>query len=340
MTSDAANETASGKPPGPTTSKEKPGVEAAAAAAKETPSPPSEMLTPMGQAIQFAEKKIRNLEKRIAKLDGYKETARRGKPLNDDQKAAVAKYDEVMQTAEFARDMVVQLKNLAADEEKAGKKKAKKDAADKAKADVRKISNVLQAQHFLDRLCKALKDAAAKEDLAEGKNGASKLTKEQIDAVFEFSRAVGDKATSDFDKSGELWNCLVESRKRKVGKSSSTFKEAMEALELTIACGYLDNLKGEEEKEERSSPESKEGGKAKKDRRKDKEQGKNKQQQQNGDVKPEPKQNNKESRRVKTPTQDKPKMPEQAKSPEKSQAKTNQMETSSRSQSRTTRRAG
>merc|ERR1719471_1509047 len=109
MTSDAANETASGKPPGPTTSKEKPGVEAAAAAAKETPSPPSEMLTPMGQAIQFAEKKIRNLEKRIAKLDGYKETARRGKPLNDDQKAAVAKYDEVMQTAEFARDIVLHL---------------------------------------------------------------------------------------------------------------------------------------------------------------------------------------------------------------------------------------
>ena len=69
-------------------------------------------------------------------MDGYKETARKGKPLNDDQKAAVAKYDEVMQTAEFAKDMVVQLKNLAAEEEKAGKKKAKKDAADRAKADV------------------------------------------------------------------------------------------------------------------------------------------------------------------------------------------------------------
>ena len=77
-------------------------------------------------------------------MDGYKETARRGKPLNDDQKAAVAKYDEVMQTAEFARDMVVQLKNLAADEEKAGKKKAKKDAADKAKADVSMLYMMLQ----------------------------------------------------------------------------------------------------------------------------------------------------------------------------------------------------
>ena len=140
---------------------------------------------------------------------------------------------------------------------------------------------MLQAQHFLDRLCKALKDAAAKEDLAEGKNGASKLTKEQIDAVFEFSRAVGDKATSDFDKSGELWNSLVEGRKQKVGKSSSsTFKDAMEALEKTIACGYLDKVvKADNEEKEDKSPEAKEGGKAKKDRRKDKEQGKNKQQQ-------------------------------------------------------------
>ena len=148
---------------------------------------------------------------------------------------------------------------------------------------VRKISNVLQAQHFLDRFCKVLKDAAAKEDFAEGKNGASKLTKEQIDAVFEFSRSVNAVAptSSDFDKTAELWNSLVECRKQKVGKSSSaTFKDAMEALERAIACGYLDKaVKADNEEKEDRSPEAKEGGKAKKDRRKDKEQGKNKQQQ-------------------------------------------------------------
>ena len=147
---------------------------------------------------------------------------------------------------------------------------------------MRKISNVLQAQHFLDRFCKVLKDAAAKEDFAEGKNGASKLTKEQIDAVFEFSRSVNAAAptSSDFDKTGELWNSLVECRKQKVGKSSATFKDAMEALERTIACGYLDKaVKADNEEKEDKSPEAKEGGKAKKDRRKDKEQGKNKQQQ-------------------------------------------------------------
>ena len=140
---------------------------------------------------------------------------------------------------------------------------------------MRKISNVLQAQRFLDRLCKVLKDTAAKEDFAEGKNGASKLTKEQIDAVFEFSRSV-NATPSEFEKTAELWNSLVECRKQKVGKSSSTFKEAMEALELTIASGYLDKVK-DEEKEDKL--EAKEGGKAKKDRKKEKEQGKNKQQQ-------------------------------------------------------------
>ena len=93
-------------------------------------------------------------------MDGYKETARRGKPLNDDQKAAVAKYDEVMQTAEFARDMVVQLKNLAADEEKAGKKKAKKDAAEKAKADVSVSSyfNGPKAMNIMFWSCHSLKE--------------------------------------------------------------------------------------------------------------------------------------------------------------------------------------
>ena len=148
---------------------------------------------------------------------------------------------------------------------------------------MRKISNVLQAQRFLGRFCKALKDdPVAKEDFAEGKNGASKLTKEQIDAVFEFSRSVNQNQppTSDFDKTAELWNSLVECRKQKMGKSSSTFKEAMEALELTIACGYLDKVKVRDEEKEDKSSEAKEGGKAKKDRRKDKEQGKNKQQQQ------------------------------------------------------------
>ena len=77
MTTSDTNNESSGKPAGTAAAlKEKPGTVsegAAAAVVKETASPPSEMLTPMGQAIQFAEKKIRNLEKRIvsAKKDDF-----------------------------------------------------------------------------------------------------------------------------------------------------------------------------------------------------------------------------------------------------------------------------
>ena len=52
--------------------------------------PENNMVT---QALAIVEKKVRNLEKRKGELDGYQEDKRRGKELNEDQKAAVAKYD-------------------------------------------------------------------------------------------------------------------------------------------------------------------------------------------------------------------------------------------------------
>merc|ERR1712029_1311467 len=79
-------------------------------------------------AVQTVEKKVRNLEKRKGKLDGYREDNRKGKELTQDQKAAIAKYDEVMQNLEFARDLQNQFRNFLADEERQKKKQAKKEA--------------------------------------------------------------------------------------------------------------------------------------------------------------------------------------------------------------------
>lgn len=80
------------------------------------------------------------------KLDVYRENARRGKDLNEDQKNAIAKYDEVMQNLDFARELSGQFKTLAVDEEKARKKSLKKEAIEKAKSDVARIANVLDVQ--------------------------------------------------------------------------------------------------------------------------------------------------------------------------------------------------
>jgi len=78
--------------------------------------------TPLRQGITVIEHKIRNLEKRKAKLESYRDLQKSGKDLNADQKTAVAKYDEVVQTLEFARDLAKQFMSIALVTEKEEKK--------------------------------------------------------------------------------------------------------------------------------------------------------------------------------------------------------------------------
>merc|ERR1712013_944659 len=83
--------------------------------------------TTLQAALAIVEKKVRNLEKRKGKLDAYRDTLQRGKSLNEDQQAAVAKYDEVIGTLEFARELSGQFTKLALDEAKDKKKMMKKE---------------------------------------------------------------------------------------------------------------------------------------------------------------------------------------------------------------------
>ena len=66
--------------------------------------------------------------------------------MNDDQKAAIAKYEEVVQNLEFSRDLSNQFKTLAIDEDKARKKQAKKETQEKAKNETKKVTAVLEMQ--------------------------------------------------------------------------------------------------------------------------------------------------------------------------------------------------
>ncbi len=79
-------------------------------------------------------------------MDGYIADDKQGKKLEDDQRAAIAKYAEVVQSLDLARELSGQFKQLATDEEKARKKQAKKDGQERAKAEVRKVAAVLEIQ--------------------------------------------------------------------------------------------------------------------------------------------------------------------------------------------------
>ena len=85
-----------------------------------------------------------------SKLDGYRADYNRGKELNDDQKSAIAKYEEVIQTLEFARELSGQFKTLVLDEDKGRKKLLKKEQLEKAKSEAQKLAQVIEIQVCLE----------------------------------------------------------------------------------------------------------------------------------------------------------------------------------------------
>lgn len=75
-----------------------------------------------------------------AKLESYRELQRSGKDLNSDQKTAVAKYDEVIQTLDFAKELCKQFLGIAAVSEKEAKKLARKEALARSQSELAKVS--------------------------------------------------------------------------------------------------------------------------------------------------------------------------------------------------------
>lgn len=72
-------------------------------------------------------------------MESYRELQNSGKDLNQDQKTAVARYDEVVQTLEFARDICKQFSSIATSSEKEAKKLARKEAAAKSQGELAKV---------------------------------------------------------------------------------------------------------------------------------------------------------------------------------------------------------
>lgn len=159
------------------------------------------------------------------KLDGYRDEVRKGKELLEDQKAAIAKYDEVMQNLEFARELQVQFKTLVSDEERARKKAVKKEAADRAKAEANRLALILTYQKVIAAFAKA----KVVEDFTSGDNGAVKLTKAQLAGIEDFAKTLACETKSGLDENDKAFMAasehligLAEARAKKInnGKTS------------------------------------------------------------------------------------------------------------------------
>lgn len=114
-----------------------------------------------------------------SKLESYRELQNAGKELNSDQKTAVAKFNEVTNTLEFARDLCKQFLGIASGSEKEAKKSAKKESAAKYQADLARLREILLVQDALNQMG----TDNVREDFLHGKNGAAQLSESDLKYV-------------------------------------------------------------------------------------------------------------------------------------------------------------
>lgn len=200
--------------------------------------------SPIRQIITIIEHKIRNLEKRKSKLTSYRDLQKAGKELNSDQKVAVAKYDEVAQTLEFARDLSKQVTIIATAAEREAKKQAKKDAWVRYSVETNKIREVLL---ILDCLAQ-MGNNEAREDFLNGSNGAAKLTAGDMKILDNLylevtpKHEVNEEGQAGFHthtiKAAEHLYAIIDGKPKEV--LGTTYTHIKEIVNSVHECGYFD----------------------------------------------------------------------------------------------------
>ncbi|KAF7987416.1 hypothetical protein HCN44_003178 [Aphidius gifuensis] len=198
---------------------------------------------PIRQAIIVIEHKIRNLEKRKGKLESYRDIQKTGKELDRDQKIAVAKYDEVLQTLEITRDLYKQIVGIANDAAKLQKKLARKEAAERIQHDISKVREVLIIQDTLMNMS----GERLRKNFLEGTNGANLMTEEDFKLLDDMYKeltlerlpgSVESTFLQRVQKTAEHYVALVDGKQRDV--VGSTYAKIRTIIQDINKSEYLD----------------------------------------------------------------------------------------------------
>uniref|UniRef100_A0A2S2NV12 Caprin-2 n=1 Tax=Schizaphis graminum TaxID=13262 RepID=A0A2S2NV12_SCHGA len=196
----------------------------------------------MQKTMLIIEHKIRNLEKRKLKLEGYLQQQDEGVQLSDDQLLAASKFSEVVSTLDFARNLKNQLNTLLI----TAKQIRNSTNGEKLPTKVdSKIKQVLNFQNILE----SIKDESVKQDLLAGNNGAVQLTDDELSKLSHFSKMVSPKRRVEEGKPlfedqlktvSKHYMKLIDSKPNIVaGTSYAHLKECLLKIEKS---GYLNNI--------------------------------------------------------------------------------------------------
>uniref|UniRef100_A0A0A9W481 Caprin-1 n=3 Tax=Lygus hesperus TaxID=30085 RepID=A0A0A9W481_LYGHE len=194
---------------------------------------------PLKQGIVIIEHKIRNLEKRKVKLDGYRELQESGKVLNSDQLEAISKFDAVIAHLEFAKELSKQLQTLANDSAKTLKKQARKEAAERAQQELARTKELL----IINDVLTSMGQQAVRDDLLSGKGKVS-VTEEELQAIDDLYEELTPKKEEPmafldmFQTPAETMHHLMEGKNREA--FGSTYSALKTKLMEIATSGYFD----------------------------------------------------------------------------------------------------
>lgn len=199
---------------------------------------------PMKQTMLIIEHKIRNLEKRKIKLEGYLQQRNGPQLLTGEQLSAASKYNEVISNLDFAKNLKKQLTSLVTTT-----RQKKKHLDDKENLPINvysKIKEVLIFQNILE----CIKNETVQHDLLTGYGGVV-LTDCEISSLSHFSKMVLPKRKIEdrkplksfedtFKTVAKHYSKLIDGTSNIVaGTSYAHLKECLLKIEKS---GYLDYM--------------------------------------------------------------------------------------------------
>merc|ERR1719354_1098860 len=183
------------------------------------------------QALNVIYKKIRNLEKRRAKLDLLRGAK---KELDLEQQKALTKYDEVILLLENYKESRDQVNKIIAEEAKNKIKQEKMEKEEKLKADISKVSFVLSVNRLFDLILSSDGQELVKE-------AAPQLNGKPLELLLEFAELVMSGISSgDELQMNEVLEHLVYLADNKNKRSAKyLYKALRESVDILLDSGLL-----------------------------------------------------------------------------------------------------
>ncbi|KAL7018443.1 hypothetical protein ACKWTF_010757 [Chironomus riparius] len=224
-----------------------------------------EKIPPIQQVLQIIQNKVRNLEKRKNKLDGYMKEEEDGKELSNEQKKAVLKYEEVVSQLGISKEFCKQFQVMATTAAKEQKRLERKATFIKQMQETRKVREVIIIQDIL----RQLKNEEIRSDFLNAQNGACLVEASEMDVLELFSKHTipvhpmysnEPSFVNSAKTAADLLSFVVDGRNRQFLETGFTFDKMKEIFTRIQTCGYFETdikiVEIEERPPESATPQS------------------------------------------------------------------------------------